>query len=384
MVYGDMKIEFPIANLSNQALLEETARLANATRRTTARLVAALAEVDARKLWADVGCSSLYTYCTQVLHFSEQEAYLRMEAARVVRQFPVVLDMLANGEITLTNVGLLKPHLTAGNHVTLLDAARGKSKREVARQVATLAPAGPTPTWISPLSADRFWISFEIGEQTYDRLQRATDLLRHAVPDGNVGEVFDRAPASLLRDLERSKFGATAGPRGDCSTSADSRYIAAWVRRRVWKRDGGRCAFVGTHGRCTETAFLEFHHIKPFACGGRSTVDNIELRCSAHNQREAELFFGLPTHNMVREASASYGELHIRNRIGDGAPAARPSGEPAQCLRFAPQLGPDRPSFPGGQRRGARQQGGAGPVDRVFQRQCVRATTRRGRPTVSI
>lgn len=82
MVYGDMKIEFPIAHLSNQALLEETERLASSVRRTNATLIAALAEVDARKLWADVGCSSLYTYCIQMLRFSEQEAYLRMEAAR--------------------------------------------------------------------------------------------------------------------------------------------------------------------------------------------------------------------------------------------------------------------------------------------------------------
>lgn len=170
-----------------------------------------------------------------------------------------------------------------------------------------VAPGPPTPTWITPLSVDRYWISFEIGEQTYDRLHRATDLLRHAVPDGNVGEVFDRALGSLLGDLERSKFGVTDAPRGDCGAALDSRYIAAWVRRRVWKRDDGRCAFTGTHGRCTETAFLEFHHIKPYACGGRSTVDNIELRCRAHNQRESELFFGLPTHNIVRESSAGYG-----------------------------------------------------------------------------
>ena len=311
MVYRDMKIEFPVAHLSNQALLEETARLANAARHTVAKLIAALAEVDARKLWADVGCSSLYTYCTQMLGFSEQEAYLRMEAARVVRQFPVVLEMLADGEITLTNVGLLKPHLTKENHVQLLETARGKSKREVARQVAALsdAPERAIPSWITPLSEDRFWISFEIGHQTYERLQRATDLLRYTVPDGNLGKVFDRALVSLLRDLQRSKFAATDAPRGDFVSESDSRYIAASVRRRVWNRDGGRCAFVGTHGRCTETAFLEFHHLKPFACGGKSTVDNLQLRCRAHNQREAELFFGMPMPGVVRETADSYGQL---------------------------------------------------------------------------
>ena len=105
MVYRDMRVELPIANLSNRALLDETMRLARDARQTTAKLIAALAEVEERKLWADEGCSSLYAYCTQVLRFSEHEAYLRMEAARVARQFPIVLEMLARGDLSLTNIG---------------------------------------------------------------------------------------------------------------------------------------------------------------------------------------------------------------------------------------------------------------------------------------
>lgn len=70
-------------------------------------------------------------------------------------------------------------------------------------------------------------------------------------------------------------------------------------RDAVWARDGGRCAFVGTHGRCTETAFLEYHHRQPFAAGGKATVENIELRCRAHNAYEARLFF---TGDVLRES----------------------------------------------------------------------------------
>jgi 5-methylcytosine-specific restriction endonuclease McrA len=55
----------------------------------------------------------------------------------------------------------------------------------------------------------------------------------------------------------------------------------------VWQRDGGQCAFMGTHGRCTERGFLEFHHVQPYADGGESVVENVELRCRAHNVYEA-------------------------------------------------------------------------------------------------
>ena len=71
-----------------------------------------------------------------------------------------------------------------------------------------------------------------------------------------------------------------------------SRHIPAAVRRTVWARDGGRCAFLGTDGRCRETGFLEFHHVIPFARGGPTTPDNLELRCRAHNAHEAVKEFG--------------------------------------------------------------------------------------------
>ena len=87
-------------------------------------------------------------------------------------------------------------------------------------------------------------------------------------------------------------------PRACTPGAARSRHIPAAVRRDVWRRDAGRCAFVGAEGRCGETAFLEFHHVEPYAAGGEASVENIELRCRAHNLYEARLFFGA---DVVRE-----------------------------------------------------------------------------------
>src|SRR5690606_17450307 len=126
--------------LSDQDLLATVRRLARDERRATAALIASLAELDARRLFLGEGCSSLFTYCTRVLRLSEHAAYGRIEAARAARKFPIVLDRLADGSLTLTAVGLLAPHLTAENHLALLDAARHRSKREVQAQVAALRP----------------------------------------------------------------------------------------------------------------------------------------------------------------------------------------------------------------------------------------------------
>ncbi len=144
-----------IAALPDRALLVEVERLATDEQQATSRLIAALGELDERRLYRDAGCSSLFTYCTQVLHLSEHAAYRRIEAARASRRFPRILERLAAGALTLTAVGLLAPHLTDENHEALLDQARHRCKRDSRRarrppatatgraRVGT-APAGPT------------------------------------------------------------------------------------------------------------------------------------------------------------------------------------------------------------------------------------------------
>jgi hypothetical protein len=326
------------SSLSDSELLAEVGRLAQHERRATAQLIASLVELDLRRLYLGEGCASLFTYCTQVLRLSEGAAYGRIQAARAAARFPLILDRLVDGSLNLTTVGLLAPHLTEDNHSAVLEGARGKSKREVELQVAALRPRcdvatsvrklpiprhhgsppmlvacdppqsgardvapPPRPAIVAPLAPERFQISVTVSRETHDKLRRAQNLLRHVVPNGDPAAILDRALTVLLAHLARTKLGETSRPRQSKPRGAHSRHIPAAVRRVVWKRDGGRCAFVGTHGRCCETGLLEFHHVVPFAVGGSAEVDKIELRCAAHNRHEAALYFGPGQPWLLRE-----------------------------------------------------------------------------------
>src|SRR5918992_5829868 len=88
-------------DLSDRDLLTHIALAAQAERHATAHLIALLVELDARRLYLGEGFSSLFTYCTQALHFAEHAAFNRIEAARAARRFPVILDLLADGAVTL-------------------------------------------------------------------------------------------------------------------------------------------------------------------------------------------------------------------------------------------------------------------------------------------
>jgi hypothetical protein len=162
-------------------------------------------------------------------------------------------------------------------------------------------PTGPRRREIvRPLAPDRYEIRFTATAQTCEKLRIAKDLLCHAVPGGDVAQVVDRALTVLLEELARRKFAATPRPRPSGASAsvagpAASRHIPAAVKRTVWLRDGGRCAFVGKAARRREArGFLEFHHVRPYAVGGAATTDNIQIRCRAHNAYEADLFYGRP------------------------------------------------------------------------------------------
>ena len=128
------------SSLTDEQLLARVQTLAREERHATAALIAALGELDERRLYLGQGYSSLFAYCTQALHLSEDAAYNRIRAARVAEKWPVVLDMIADGSVSVTAVRLLSDALTDTNHLELLGAARHKSKREVEELIAAVRP----------------------------------------------------------------------------------------------------------------------------------------------------------------------------------------------------------------------------------------------------
>lgn len=137
--------------LPDAGLVAEIGRLVGDECRATATLVAALAEFDARRLWLPLGYSSLFAYCVQCLHLSEDAACSRIDVARASRKFPPLLAYLGRGDLSLTGARLLVPHLTEENHRRVLEEARHKSKRDIELLVARLAPQAPLPTAIRKL-----------------------------------------------------------------------------------------------------------------------------------------------------------------------------------------------------------------------------------------
>ncbi|HEY6557715.1 MAG TPA: HNH endonuclease signature motif containing protein [Polyangiaceae bacterium] len=262
--------------IADDELLANVRKLVARANTALADLLAHLAEVEARGIHRQRACASLYTYCVYELRMSEDEAYRRAKAARLVRQYPELFERIATGELHLTGLLLLGPHLDCERRREILDCARFRSKREIQELVARLdpkpevpalvEPIGPAPAgaatharfaaahagpvrslpvgerpadWIDDegagadsacpafpdesdqgaakssllLSPVRFKVQFTASQEYVDSMNEALDLLSHEMSARDIAELHARAMQTLVAELRKQKRAETDSPR---------------------------------------------------------------------------------------------------------------------------------------------------------------------------
>lgn len=341
-----------LESLNDHALLSQFGNLVRQDHEGKANLIRHIDAIDRRKLWAKLGHSSLFGFLVVRYHMSESTAAKRIGAARTARRFPILFTMIAHGEIHLSGIHRLAAHLTPENHASVLAEAKHKTIRQIEKLVARLAPQPDVPSTLRalpsrnttsaapppatqtsppqpplanavttttaspavapqatalpsqrspdpvPLSPARYKLQVTLGEEEHSKLEQLQDLLAHQIPNSDPALIVERALDALLTEVLKRKTAATEKPRAPkaATPKVSGRSVRsgpAAVRRQVWKRDSGRCTFVGADGhQCNETRRLEFAHLEPWANGGETTVDNLALRCQAHNAWEADRDYG--------------------------------------------------------------------------------------------
>jgi hypothetical protein len=128
------------AALDSAALARRLAQLAGDERAVQAEFLVHLEELDRRKGWAEAGYGSLWEWCLKVLHLREGATARRISAMRVLRRFPQLAECVRDGRLCLCTMALLGPVLDHDNVADLVERAAFKTRSEVERLVASLAP----------------------------------------------------------------------------------------------------------------------------------------------------------------------------------------------------------------------------------------------------
>lgn len=366
----------PPSKPNHHALLQRLKALLAHDRKTTARLLWHLGEVDARGLYRDAGYSTMFAYCSEALHMSESEASLRIRAARMSRDYPVVLGMVERGQLHLSALRVLSPVLTRDNHQRLLRTAVHKSKREVELLVADLAPkpdaldrlrklpsastrteppaalplletssggstsgasttAVPqpsqqpaaskvTPSRVEPLGQARYRLQLTADATLHDQLRQAQALMRHQVPDGDLSTILGKAMTLLLESLRKQRFAEVTRPRarrspglaGDAGDAGDAQVAGAATGQRRHIPASVRRSVAQRDGhRCTFVS--EDGH----RCGEMSFVefhhDHAYARGGRHDVDNLRLL--CRAHNALL-AERDFGRPFMRAKQGRNAP----------------------------------------------------------------
>jgi hypothetical protein len=343
-----MSDRYRLDALGNDQLVAALSALVRRENDALSDLLAHLAELDERHLYLDLGFTSLFAYCTEALGLCKSAAGRRITAARVCRKYPEAFVRVARSELQLSVLSILNQHLNPDNATELFEACSNRSYEQVElllaarfpspdvrdlirrlpaqsearasgtpdigsaqhdrsekpRETAAEVPAVERRERIEPLSPDRFGVHFTADAEFRELLEEVRALASHGQPKGELLPLMKRALQAYRTELQKTRFGVGRKPRRTASASAAtrkaatrSRHVPAEVAREIYLRDDGCCTFVSEDGRrCAARRFLEIDHVKPWAERGPETVENLRLRCRAHNQHSARRYFG--THHM--------------------------------------------------------------------------------------
>ena len=322
-----------ISKLRDVDLVRNLHSLRETEHQATVQVLLHLKEVERRGLHLTCGYPSLYEYCRS-LGYSEGGAMRRITAARCIRDFPEVYDLLRDNKVNLSTISAFAPVLTEANSETLLRQVTGQSRRRVEEIVSRYRPRQLVKDRVTVLGRDstiastaagggnyengresdvRYKLEFEVGKEFIEQLEQIKELCSGKFPEGMklegvfqvlMEEYLERhSPAKKVERREkRASRKAVLRDSEDsfdnpmlltCSHDPNSRYVPKALREQVYVRDEGQCTYTSENGiRCCGRQYLEIDHIVPFAHGGMTELSNLRLLCTGHNLLEAEMKLG--------------------------------------------------------------------------------------------
>ena len=283
-------------------------------------------EVMSRRLYLELGYSSINQYAKVELGFSKSRTWDFVRLVQRLDELPAVRAAVVSGELGYTKAREIVGVATTATEDRWLEAAR-KPRRELVREIKRVKQAAkidpgqgelmPMETVVAPREMPVDLHIRLTPEQEARRMALVEKLHKLGKVPTDRAELLLEALAALVEMQERS-------PRGDLppvqvhvhqcpdcgKTEAEGRTLGAAdqgriacdaavsipgkrntttipprIRRQVLARDRHRCQAPG----CDRTRFLEVHHLKSRNHGGTNKPGNLITLCAAchrlHHER---------------------------------------------------------------------------------------------------
>ena len=302
-----------IRKFSDKKLLDKTAELRTVERETSAELLEFFHEIFRRRLYADLGLSSMYEYLTSKHGYSEGQASRRVAAARLISNNQLAKEKVRCGELSLVVASDVSRHierekLSTEKQNEIIEQVAGKSKIDCAKILAKDSVRKPEEK-TKRLDKDTTRISFNATNKLLEKLQKIKEIMGPKKYEELIEKMCD--VVITKQELDLKKEGRVRPTKG--------RTISKQTKREVTKRSGGQCEWRDhkTGTRCQCRVGIELDHIIPYGKGGDNSVSNLRHTCKSHNQRLAIISYG--QEKMDRYLKGTFtGECKFDSVVVDG------------------------------------------------------------------
>lgn len=289
-----------LKSINDQELIQNTKKLIQIERATTTEILHHLLEIENRRLFAKLGYSSLFDFATRGLGYTEAAAQRRISSMRLLREIPQIEEKLNDGSLSLSNVAKAqtifqsekknnKP-MDQAKKTEVLKKLENKSAKDAEKLLLEIAPQSIPKERERQITSEVTEIKIVADEALMQKLRKLKGLLSHRKPNLGNKELLEVLADMALKKLDPSN---RTKPAKITSDIGSKRYIPVDLRRRVFLKHQSKCAYISPAGiKCESNRFLEVHHIRPFAMGGKTIEENLTLYCRTHNSWQAIQDYG--------------------------------------------------------------------------------------------
>ena len=289
-----------LKNLSDKDLLIATKNAVRRERETTTEVLRHLQEMERRRLFADLGFSSLFAYAIKELQYSEDEALRRISAMRLLKELPEIEEKIKGGSLTLTNLAKAQTYfrhekksgpLSTAEKRELLEKLENNSSRETEKILLALAPTSQGRERIKPVSPENLEFRFTAPAELLEKISELKALLAHSHPNASLAELFALTLDLGIEHFQKKRSRKTqktspekSDPPVPPKVNPHERYVSAQLKREIWTQQ--KCE------NCGGKYALEIDHRVPYGKGGTTSSENLRILCKSCNQRAAIVTFG--------------------------------------------------------------------------------------------
>jgi len=300
-----------LKKMTDQILMQKTETYICEEREVLTNLLHHFREIERRRLFCEYQYGSLHKMLVGHFGYSDDEAYRRTSAMRLLGEMPEVEEKINKGELSLSHLGLaqsffrqeqktLQTDLPKESKLEILKKISDQPIREAQRIVYSLssAPEQLRPDRVLVVGEDKIEFRFTADRKLEAKIQDLKGLLAHKHPNVSMAELFEILCDLGLQELKKAKAPAVVdkiktplGPRAGQTFAAPMKERVtksiAQIKREVWQAAQHKCS------NCQSTYALELDHRFPKAKGGENSKSNLRILCRSCNQRAAIRHYGI-------------------------------------------------------------------------------------------